>query len=239
MSARARQLAAAGTQVIAQAVDVSDAAQVSALADAAYAHFGAVHLLCNNAGVAAPAHFVPAWESPPSDWQWIMAVNLMGVVHGLRAFVPRMLAADEEGHIVNTASTAGLLSASGPYYASKQGVVCVTEGLYQDLRRRGAKVSASVLCPGLIRTAIADAERNRPAWFGASTDLSALPEQAREARAAFSAALETGYEPAVVADAVADAVLQDRFYIVVAQPAIVERIRARMQDITLQRNPAT
>ena len=218
-------------------VDVISDAQVQALADAAYREFGGVHVLCNNAGVAAPALRVPAWETTFADWQWIMGVNLMGVVHGVRAFVPRMLAGGDEGHIVNTASVAGLLSGSGPYFASKHGVTCLTEGLYKDLKSAGSKLSASVLCPGVIRTGILDAERNRPADMGPATDVSALSETSQRWAATFRAQLEAGYDPAMVADAVADAIVADRFYIVPAQPNLVELVRTRMEDIVEQRNP--
>jgi NAD(P)-dependent dehydrogenase (short-subunit alcohol dehydrogenase family) len=196
-----------------------------------------VHLLCNNAGVAARALLQPVWENSLADWHWTLGVNLMGVVHGLRAFVPRMLAGGEPGHIVNTASVAGLLSGSGPYSASKHGVTCISEGLYKDFRAMGAKLSASVLCPGVIRTAILDAERNRPAGFGARTDLSAVNERARQWTAGFRAAIEAGIDPAVVADAVAAAIVQDRFYIVPAQPEYLQRIGVRMADLAALRNP--
>lgn len=231
------QLQGQGAMAIAVTVDVADAASVERLADAAYQSFGAVHLVCNNAGVAAPALLQPTWENSLEDWHWILAVNLMGVVHGVRSFVPRMLAGGDEGHIVNTASVAGLLTGSGPYFASKHGVSCLTEGLYKDLKATGARVSASVLCPGVIRTQILDAERNRPAQFGGPTDMATLSEREQQWTAGFRAALEAGIDPAVVADAVHDAVVSDRYYIVPAQPEHLERIALRMADITALRNP--
>jgi NAD(P)-dependent dehydrogenase (short-subunit alcohol dehydrogenase family) len=159
------------------------------------------------------------------------------VVHGVRAFVPRMLAGGDEGHIVNTASVAGLLSGPGPYFASKHAVTCLSEGLYKDLRTAGARLSASVLCPGIIRTAILDAERNRPSAFGAPTDVAALPEATQRWAADFRAQLEAGLDPAQVADAVADAIVADRFYIVPAQPPLLALIKTRLQDIAGLRNP--
>ena len=231
------QLQAQDAQAIAVTVDVADAASVERLADAAYARFGAVHLLCNNAGVTAPALLQPTWQNSLQDWHWVMAVNLMGVVHGVRSFVPRMLAGDDEGHIVNTASVAGLLTGSGPYFASKHAVACLTEGLYKDFKQAGVKLSASVLCPGVIRTQILDAERNRPAQYGGPTDLSTLGERDRQWATGFRAALEAGIDPAVVAEAVADAVKYDRYYIVPAQDEHLQRIRTRMADITALRNP--
>ena len=166
------QLQAEGATAIAVPTDVSQPAAVDALADAAYARFGAVHLLCNNAGVASPGIMAPGWLASVAEWQWILDVNLMGVVHGVKAFVPRMLAGGHEGHVVNTASVAGLMTASNPYHVSKHGVTCLTEGLYKDFRRMGARLSASVLCPGLIRTGILQAERNRPASAGPAKNCS-------------------------------------------------------------------
>lgn len=237
LAAACDELRAAGADALAERTDVADAASVAALADAAYRHFGAVHLLCNNAGVSAAALRTPAWETRLEDWHWTLGVNLMGVVHGIRAFVPRMLAGGDEGHVVNTASVAGLLTASGPYFASKHGVVSVSEGLYKDLRAAGAKLSASVLCPGVIRTAILDAERNRPAEAGAPTDWARLSDPARAWAQRFRAELEAGWDPATVADAVADAVRADRFYIVPAQERFLGLLRLRLEDLAALRNP--
>ncbi len=231
------QLREAGAEAIAQRVDVASESQVHALADAAWGAFGAVHVLCNNAGVAAPALMTPAWQSSMADWKWILEVNFMGVLHGVRAFVPRMLAAGDEGHVVNTASVAGLLTAANPYHVSKNAVTCLTEGLYRDLKFAGARVSASVLCPGLIRTSILEAERNRPAAYGPPTDVAALPENLQRWVSGFRGALESGYDPSEVAEQVAQAILADRFYVIPAQPPLVELIRTRMQDIIEQRNP--
>ena len=231
------QLRAKGVAALAQTADVMDEAQVIALADTAYREFGAVHLLCNNAGVAAPALRAPSWETSAAEWQWVLGVNLSGVAHGVRAFVPRMLAGGEEGHVVNTASVAGLISGPGPYFASKHGVVCLSEALYKELRAAGARLSASVLCPGLVRTAILDAERNRPAAFGPRTDLQSASASVRQAAASFRESLQSGYAPSQVADAVLDGVRADRFYIVPAQPPLVDLVRLRLQDILEGRNP--
>ena len=236
LAAAADALRGSGARVLAVRTDVGDEAQVNALADQAWDAYGAVHLVCNNAGVASPALRTRAWESSLADWEWMLRVNLMGVLHGVRAFVPRMLAAGDEGHVVNTASVAGLLTAANPYHVSKHGVACLTEGLYKDLKAMGAKVSASVLCPGLIRTAILDAERNRPAELG-RTELASLPDDVQRWASGFRRSLEGGYEPALVADAVHDAVVDDRYYIVPAQPALQALIRTRMEDIIAQRNP--
>jgi NAD(P)-dependent dehydrogenase (short-subunit alcohol dehydrogenase family) len=230
-------LAASGCEVIARTVDVGSEAEVNALADAAFQHFGAVHVLCNNAGVTARVLLSRAWEATLDDWRWTLNVNFMGVLHGVRAFVPRMIAAGEEGHVVNTASVAGLLTSGNPYHVSKHAVACLTEGLYKDLKALESKVSASVLCPGIIRTAILDAERNRPAQFGPPTEMATQPEHAQRWVEGFRSALDAGFEPSQVADAVADAIGADRFYIIPSQPNLLDLIRTRMQDIIDQRNP--
>ena len=231
------QVQALGAQAIAVRTDVTSEAQVNALADAAYARFGAVHVLCNNAGVAVPGLMAPAWLSMVADWKWILDVNLMGVLHGVRAFVPRMLEAGHEGHVVNTASVAGLMTASNPYHVSKNAVACMTEGLYKDFRRLGTRLSASVLCPGLINTDILSAERNRPPEQGPAMDLKSLPEAVQQAAQQFGQALEAGYDPALVAQAVADAIRADRFYVIPAQEPLQQMIDLRMNDILQRRNP--
>jgi NAD(P)-dependent dehydrogenase (short-subunit alcohol dehydrogenase family) len=230
---------AKGRDVLAVRTDVASLESVTGLAEAAFGTFGAVHVLFNNAGVAATAATLRlrAWESSLADWNWTMSVNFMGVLHGVRAFVPRMLEHGDEGHVVNTASIAGLLTAANPYNVSKHGVVCLTEGLYRDLREMGARVSASVVCPGLINTRILDAERNRPTDLGARTDVSSLREEVQQFTAGFEAALQAGYPPTVVADHVLDGIRADRFYILPAQPEVLDRVDARMRGILERRNP--
>jgi len=228
-----------GTKVLPMRTNVMSEADVSRLADAAFTRFGNVHIVCNNAGVTASAASLRsrAWESPLSDWEWTFGVNFMGVLYGVRAFVPRMLANGEEGHIVNTASLAGLLTGENPYSVSKHGVVCLTEGMYKDFKTMGAKLSASVLCPGLIRTSILDAERNRPPELGSRTDMAALTPEVREWSETFEAALKLGIEPETVAGMVLDAIRDDQFYIIPAQPEYHEALKLRMQDIIEGRNP--
>jgi NAD(P)-dependent dehydrogenase (short-subunit alcohol dehydrogenase family) len=229
---------AKGGRVLAVRTDVMHEDAVNRLADAAFETFGNVHVLCNNAGVAATAATLRAyaWEAPLSDWEWTLGVNFMGVLYGVRAFVPRMLANGDEGHIVNTASMAGLLTGANAYNVSKHGVVCLTEGMYRDFKAMGAKLSASVLCPGLIRTAILDAERNRPSELG-RTEMSALRPELQQWSAAFGAALSQGIEPDEVAAMVFESIRDDRFYIFPAQPGVLESVRLRMQDISEGRNP--
>ena len=151
-----------GYSAIGVRCDVSKTAEVDALRDATLERFGKVHVVCNNAGVA-PGGL--AWESTIADWEWCLGVNVHGVIHGLRSFVPVMLAQGEEGHIVNTASVAGLISppSMAIYCVSKHAVVTLTECLHHDLASKSDKVKASVLCPAYVPTAIADSERNRPA----------------------------------------------------------------------------
>ncbi|MGH2610874.1 MAG: SDR family NAD(P)-dependent oxidoreductase, partial [Tepidiformaceae bacterium] len=142
-------ITAKGVRALAVRTDVSREEDVQRLADQAFSTFGNVHVLCNNAGVAggggrAAAH---SWERPLTTWDWVFGVNFMGTLHGIRIFLPRMLENGDEGHIVNTASLAGLLPSFDAYAVSKHGVVSITEGLYQELRAMDAKISASVLCP--------------------------------------------------------------------------------------------
>ena len=147
-------------------VDVSNAAQVEAFAERTVKELGAIHLACNNAGVSPLGAM---WENTVADWQWILGVNLWGVIHGVRAFAPRLIA-QNEGHIVNTASVAGLISppGSGAYNVTKHAVVTLSESLYHDLRERSSPVGVSVLCPAYVPTRITDSDRNRPADLPAS-----------------------------------------------------------------------
>ncbi|MET0459007.1 MAG: SDR family NAD(P)-dependent oxidoreductase, partial [Ilumatobacteraceae bacterium] len=230
---------AKGGEVLAVQTDVTSPEAVERLADAAFSTFGNVHVVFNNAGVAAPpaTRAARAGGGSQADWDWTLSVNLMGVVHGVRAFIPRMLDNGDEGHVVNTASMAGLLTAANPYNVSKHGVVCLTEGIYRDLRELGAKVSASVLCPGLIRTRILDAERNRDDRFGERTDVASLRPELQQFTAGFEAALLTGYAPELVAAEVVDGIREDRFYLFPAQPEILELVDARVTGIVERRNP--
>lgn len=152
----------AGTEALAVVTDVSDAASVEALAAAAYDRFGAAHLVCANAGVFQGG---VSWERSLEDWQWVLGVNLWGAIHVVKAFVPRMVAAGEEGHVVVTSSMAGLACApfSGPYQVSKFGAYAVAESLAHDLQASGLPIGVSALCPGSVATNIATSARNRPA----------------------------------------------------------------------------
>ncbi|WP_063934733.1 SDR family NAD(P)-dependent oxidoreductase [Archangium violaceum] len=204
------ELRKAGGMVLAVQTDVSKAADVEALARRTLDTFGAVHLLVNNAGVAAGGTI---WESTPEDWAWVMDVNLMGVIHGLRAFVPLMLAQGTEGHVVNTASIAGVMPyhPSAPYQTTKAAVVALTENLHYSLVMSNARVRASVLCPGFVNTRILDSERNRP---GGPRQHEVDPSSREaEVMAYVRHALQTGLSPARVADLVFDAIRQERLFI--------------------------
>ncbi len=238
LQAALREVETLGAQAFALRTDVMSEEQVNALADAAYERFGAVHVLCNNAGVAVPALRARAWETSVADWRWIHEVNFMGVLFGVRAFAPRMLAAGQEGHIVNTASIAGLVTGAHPYHVSKHAVTCFTEGLFKDLKAISSRVSASVLCPGLINTAIMEAERNRPQQFGPAMDVSQLPADIQHMATNFRAALTQGFEPEQVARMVEAGIREDRFYILPAQPELIQLVHARLQGIIEERNPS-
>src|SRR5690349_8327131 len=180
-------LRASGAQAIGVQTDVSDGAQVQALADAALAAFGKVHLLFNNAGVGSGGFL---WESSANDWAWVFGVNVMGVAHGVRVFTPIMLAQKEPAHIVNTASVAGFLAPPmmGVYNASKHAVVALTETLYHDLRKIDAPIGCSLLSPAFAPTGIADAERTRPArWRNEAAPSASQVLAARELRRAVRA----------------------------------------------------
>jgi NAD(P)-dependent dehydrogenase (short-subunit alcohol dehydrogenase family) len=231
---RARaELVASAAGVLAVQTDVSEAAAVERLARAALDRFGAVHLVCNNAGVGGLRRL--AWEADLRDWQWVLGVNLWGVIHGVRTFVPLMLAQDCACHMVNTASVAGLLSTAemSVYNVSKHAVVTLTETLYQDLARVGAKLKVSLLLPAWVDTQLWDSERNRPE--GLRVPAAQADDCAR--RAAMRAALKKGKVSAAdVAQRVLEAVVDERFYIV-THPRIGAAIESRTREIVWQRNP--
>ena len=219
-----------GAQSLSVKCDVAKAESVEDLARRTYERFGKAHLLFNNAGVSPVG---PAWSATLEDWQWGLGVNLMGVVHGIRSFVPRMLEQKDECHVVNTASVAGLISvpASAVYCVSKHGVVTLSECLYQDLRLFGAKIGVSVLCPAYVNTGIKDSERNRPAELAAANPLAA-PFQQQMRKAVESGRLSASD----VAKATMEAVKADRFY-VLTHPKIKGAIETRMRDILEERAP--
>jgi NAD(P)-dependent dehydrogenase (short-subunit alcohol dehydrogenase family) len=231
------EMQAAGAQVLGMRVDVSKADQVEALGVATLARFGAPHLVFNNAGVGSGGLI---WENSLQDWEWVIGVNLMGVAHGIRVFTPMMLAAAEkdaafQGHIVNTASMAGLLNAPnmGIYNVSKHAVVSMSETLYQDLALVTDQISASVLCPFFVPTGISESHRNRPAGMQASRPTrSQLISQAMSDKAVSSGKVSA----AEVAQKVFDAVAANQFYIY-SHPKSIGSVQVRMEDVLLSRNP--
>lgn len=225
-----------GARTLAVRTNVLSDADVEALAEAAYRTFGAVHILCNNAGVSGGAG-LPIWEAPESDFAWVFGVNFSGVLRGIRAFVPRMIASGEEGHIVNTASAAGLLTGADAYSISKHAVVCLTEGLYKQFKLMNLRLSASVLCPGWVNTNILDAERNRPAEYGPPRDTSQLPTQAQQRRAVVQTLLQQGFSPAEIAAQVVEAITTDTFYIFPMQEYIWQAVEQRFRGVIERTNP--
>jgi NAD(P)-dependent dehydrogenase (short-subunit alcohol dehydrogenase family) len=225
---------AAGHTVLGVQCDVSKGEDVETLCRATLQRFDAVHVLCNNAGVA-PGGL--AWQNTLQDWEWCLGVNLYGVIHGLRSFVPVMLAQGEEAHIVNTASVAGLISPPGMgiYCVSKHAVVTLTECLHHDLASQTDKVKCSVLCPAYVPTAIAESERNRPVALANPARERTAEELAREEqlRKAVSSGRITAED---VAELVFEAIRDERFYVLPHQK-IKGAIQTRMEDILLERAP--
>lgn len=234
-------------RVLAVPTDVREEEAVEALAAATFDRFGTAHVLCNNAGVGVGGL---AWTVPADRWRWIVEVNLLSVAHGIRAFVPRMI--DQgEGHVVNTASAAGLLTgpAMSPYYATKHGVVALSEALYFDLHLVGAPVGVSVLCPEWVRTQIADSERNRPDGVGEMTlPGGAAPDAAEGTDVADTppaptmgdfvrTLVEGGLEPGDVAGMVLDGMRSGRFWIT-THPTTVDSARKRWDAIASDGTPA-
>ena len=220
-----------GVSAIAMKLDVSRAREVEAFAELIDRELGGAHLVCNNAGVSPLGS---AWEMSADDWHWIMGVNLWGVIHGVRSFAPRLIARDD-GHIVNTASVAGIISPPGTaaYNVTKHAVVALSETLYHDLRERNSRVGVSVLCPAYVPTGIADSERNRPAGIEPSSKTKETIAREAMLRKAVSSGRLSADD---VARAVVQAVKEDRFY-VLTHPRIKGAIRARMEDILEERAP--
>ena len=227
------EMKAAGAKVIGVRTDVSKAIEVEALAQKTLAAFGGVHLLANNAGVAEGGK---VWENTVADWEWVLGVNVWGVIHGLRVFTPIMLKQQSEGHIINTASVAGLISPPGMgiYCVSKHAVVTLSECLHHDLAQQTDKLKCSVLCPAYVPTGIADSGRNRPADLKQTRQKSAA-DLALDA--SLKKAVQSGkLSAADVAQKVYEAVRDERFYIL-THPKIKASIQWRMEDILQDRNP--
>ena len=234
----AAEIRALGGDVLAQRVDVAHAGEVEALGDATRERFGAPHFVFNNAGVGAGGLI---WENTAADWAWVLGVNVMGVAHGIRVFTPMMLEAAEmdaeyEGHIVNTASMAGLVNPPnmGVYNASKHAVVSISETLYHDLNLVTDQIGASVLCPFFVPTAIGESSRNRPQSLAAAQPTkSQLIGRAMNDRAVGSGKVSA----ADVARFVFDAIAERRFYIY-SHPKALSSVQTRLEDVVQARNPS-
>jgi len=227
------ELKATGGTVLRVRTDVSNRRDVERLARRALDAFGQVHLLFNNAGVAAGG---APWEATWNDWEWVISVNLWGVIHGVKVFTPLMLAQNTECHIINTSSTAGLIvgGAFAPYAVTKHAVVALAESLYLALQQRNSLVKVSVLCPGLVRTSIADAERNRPAEL--RNEPVTMTAERQAGLAAFKAAIEASMPPLQVADVVFDAIKKEQFYIL-PRPEWTEVVQLRTDKLLRMENP--
>lgn len=224
-----------GGDVFAVRTDVSSAEQVEALAQQAFATYGAVHLLFNNAGVGAGT---TVWDSSLADWQWVLGVNLWGIIHGIHYFVPRMLAQNEQSYIVNTASSEGVVAHAGlgVYRTSKHAAVSLTETLQLELAERGANIKASVLCPEWVNTRILESERNRPnALQNDASDQQITPEMLTALQTLYQD-IQKGLPPAQVATIVFDAIREEKFYIF-THPTTKTGAQVRMEDLINERQP--
>ena len=213
LSKAASALAGNGASVLPVLTDVADRAAVDALRDSAVAAFGAVHVVCNNAGVGGPHGAL--WECPPGEWDWVLGVNLGGVINGVRTFMPLLLEQDA-GHMVNTSSIFGVFAGTlGPYGVSKHAVAALTETLYFNLKSLGVShIGVSVLCPGAVRTNFGTSARNRPSWAGPPV---VRGEAEQESAERFDRLSATGASPAEVAAIVVDGIRARRFYLLTSE----------------------
>lgn len=235
LDSAAQALRAGGADVHTVVADVSDPEQVQRLAHAALNRWGGIDILCNNAGVGAGT--MPSWHSTLDDWHWVLGVNLMGVVHGIRSFMPILLKQGTPAHIVNTASMAGLSAGGNPVYgASKAGVVSLSESLYLELQRSRSNVDVSLLCPGFVATRILSAERNRPATLGDASAPASSP-LAVAMKQWFNEQVEQGLDPLAVGRQVLGAIRERRFY-VFTHPEWLGQVEHRMQNLLQGRNPS-
>ena len=243
LEATVKELQADGIDVMGLVTDVADYASVERLRDAVFEAYGAVHVVCNNAGVGAGASG-QMWDHELNDWRWALGVNVWGVIHGIKAFVPAMIAAGEEGHIVNTSSGNGGISPlpTTPVYAlSKSSVVTLTESLYAQLRAVDATVSASVLFPGpnVLRTGLFTSWRNRPPEYANPNPPSKPPTTIESFEKAMAdAGVPLVYTPVEeVAGRVVDAIRADHFWILPPSERSDEQINARAQSMLARSNP--
>ncbi|MEV0617378.1 SDR family NAD(P)-dependent oxidoreductase [Nonomuraea sp. NPDC050404] len=224
LAAREAEVVARQAKVLTQITDVSDASAVRHLANRCFGEFGAVHVLCNNAGVFQGGHM---WTRDEEDFAWLFGVNVWGVLHGIHEFVPRMIEQDTEGHIVNTVSTAGLFvkPGSGGYAATKYAALAASLALAQDLAATGARLRVSALCPGAVRTRIGDSDRSRPA----SLVTTPTPDEV-DSRESISRAAEGGIDPSEVADLVVRGIHEERF-LLLTDPKYADRLRRQTESL--------
>jgi NAD(P)-dependent dehydrogenase (short-subunit alcohol dehydrogenase family) len=228
-----------GTEVMTSITDVSNAEQMDALAHQTFERFGTLHVLCNNAGVGGGNG--PVWELSTRDWQWVLGVNLWGVIHGVRVFGKRLVE-QNEGYIINTASVAGLTSNAGlgPYNVSKHGVVTYSETLFAELKVRKSAVGVSVLCPAFVATKIHESERNRPADLK-NAPKSLSPErlaQVKQGRELIASLVASGQAPDAIADKVIGALRERKFYIL-THPEMAPLIEQRIKNVLTGADPTS
>jgi len=228
----AESLRESGAEAIGVTCDVADARSVDALRDETLSTYGAVHVLCNNAGVGGgtPA---PIWDQPPDEWDWVMGVNVQGVIHGIQRFLPLMVEQGDGGHVVNTASMAGLIEGGGIYGVTKHAVVALSEAIYRDARTRALPIGVSVLCPGWVNTRIMESERNRPEAPRPTPESENPMVQILQKLA--TEQVQKGMDPEEVGRIVVEAIQEERFYILTHPWEAM--IRNRMEHVLEGQNP--
>ena len=232
-----KELRLSGTPVLAVKTDVSRKASVFGLADRAFEAFGRVHIVCNNAGVSGGLGHI--WDIPDQDWEWIMAVNLHGVLYGIQAFVPRMIEHGEEGLILNTSSTVGLTTGTSSVYGvTKHTVSRMTEGLHYDLRAAGSKLKAALLVPGATATNILYADRNRPQALVVPRDEETQAALIHRRQSRHGRLQDIGMTPERLAELTVQGIRQDRFYIIADPERTTRAVRLRMEGIVQGDGPS-
>jgi NAD(P)-dependent dehydrogenase (short-subunit alcohol dehydrogenase family) len=232
-----KELQTAGAHTLSVVTDVAKRESVYTLADRTFATFGNVHILCNNAGVSGGLGHV--WEIPQQDWEWIMAVNFSGVLYGIQAFVPRMIANNEEGVIINTTSTVGLTTGTTSVYGiTKHAITRLTEGLHYDLQAAGSKLTAALLVPGATATNILYADRNRPERLTVPRDEQAQAALTARRRNLHARIQQLGMKPEEIGTAVVQAVKDRRFYILTDPERTKRLVRLRMEGVLNETGPS-
>ena len=219
-----------GVETVGIAVDVMDKNSVQSLTKQSIDAFGNIHILCNNAGVAPPAIDEAIWDHDMSDWDWVMGVNFYGVLYGIQSFLPHMIEHQEDGHVLNTVSMAGILGLEGSYGVSKFAALSLSEGLFQSLKKINSKIGASVLCPGFVATNIIDSQRNRPEHLASDKKSNFLLKQLA------SSVLKRGKKPDEIATRAIEAIQANNFYIL-PHPIYDERVKDRYERILARTEP--